>query len=1837
MAKFDQISIQIVLILSLISFITSQIEWIDYEPNSYSASYKHRHQSDKVVVAVDFKDYVIPYYIRVTATPEEGSTTPILCFSPTSNTCSENRIVLTRNGDQNPAILFVKREEFEDKDKELYIHATCQKSDCDYTLKFEGAQSAEINANSIFSFVVTNTNKAMVYEVVGNAKEGDYLTIGVEGNPSLEINIEDFQLEKQPIFLDYGRIITFPLIVQQNSNILARFTIKGVSIGDYLTLNMHIVRDKEAPDNLLYPNGPVVMGMLDGSEGYFREECFPISALVSEKYSNVNKYYLTGRIHSKYALFWLADENNMYMEDTEQEISDGQLSFLIENSGKKRSVCFEFSYDPDVKMDYVAYSISILEPTKLDPLYDFYPPQTIGEIYRRMIPKGSIAVYHGAKIGTSDKRVTFNMYSRKGVAEMYVTECTDFPKCIYSAKNIDQLTKPKKVNKMTIWEKNIDKDVDALSRSKYVMVVYCRDDDNEEKGYCEVETNVNILGKTITLVENEKFSKYVLEGDRGKFKVDFKGGKKLQRLSFDIMIYSGDVNFKVNNFDNNNGKLNEEIEISHFKYYLSNKIHYHFNFAQLIYDCLEIDYTAEKNSFFTIQYEFDSHNLNQIEENIISGESYLVQIDPTINPKYKTIYLYNYRFKKERPFLANFFSLNCEFNVTRGEKEITFFDGYAQEILTKDIQGYKSERYKYNITIKEADVSNYNHKMCMLYVAGYESKDKESTSEILVAENVNQQVIFNQDFKNIRFLYPLADAGKDLAVYVNIIDQAVYNIYFYLNNDINPIQNYKITRSQIYHISTSDISSHCAKDTLCNVIVEATFENSLDDLDKTDDPMIEITIRQIENVPSYLQKSQAKRDFTCGDNFYYLYTDIGKNEIGEISVNFIRDFGNVWAKIVRKDQTQKDEEANWRGIYRMPSEDWEDSYLHNLYTKKIQFGVEHTQDCIEGCYLLLSIRISQIGEYVENYKFYPFSIITRITPNNYAYTDIPKVRIQVGEYIIGNVDVSNNERIFQFYEVWLPHDTYRVDFDFQSSVAGLYVNIGDIRPTTKNADFKLLPRGRDSILYLDKFTILNKAEAKKIKIPYKNSLQDINLVIGIWTDKTDSIGTEIFSLTVREPNNDLTFDIIEVNTDQKVLCSPKYLNDNQYRCLFMVIYDDEDEKLEMPLIVHASSTNQTAVTYTYANNIERQYYDEYNIDTLRKSIPTFETATYSTQRDDVDYIYSKLEPLENNKHYYLFVNVITDHQDDVFILTSMPMYNFKGEKNIEFYPNPSTEQLLFLSVDSLNLKFFTSSSIIVNIVTLGGEADITWIDKPQNVYNLKGRGDRLTLTSGTELDEIVITKRTNANNKLNKVDHPGFVFYISYYARDANINFDEIIYGKSLEMSYRDTDLPVYIYSKIDSNILGDMIVAVTFKDSEIDTKGVSSLPRIEVKAVIAKENTIYKSKKNPELSPTLENTMPGSYDPALKTATVFLLYRIIKNFNLKPEDNPTLYLSLQKNIFVPKDYSNFNVEAQITRINSGVVPVEKTYNYGVFSGNNYNYYKLKIDKNKNFMLIELAFNNKFLDFSINQARTRTNMTEIIKSSVKARGKIFLTINTKVVDSPFINLNIFRISNSQQNDLLLNYVFKYLNVENEDDFIDYKILNDKNDLNIVEKTDSKTSTTQISCTFNKLNIDYDKANVTYFFKIVDNLTHFYGEEYETIAVMESPYYTVYERNPKDSNGQITLTAEAPKDTLSNWVYLQIIAQIQQDTILEYVSYKGVKNLRPPKITHEDDTSNNGISTTAFVVFAIIILVIIVVLVVVVFIYQQKNKSLINQVKHVSFQQNAGSINTDPDLLLQKNQ
>ena len=84
--------------------------------------------------------------------------------------------------------------------------------------------------------------------------------------------------------------------------------------------------------------------------------------------------------------------------------------------------------------------------------------------------------------------------------------------------------------------------------------------------------------------------------------------------------------------------------------------------------------------------------------------------------------------------------------------------------------------------------------------------------------------------------------------------------------------------------------------------------------------------------------------------------------------------------------------------------------------------------------------------------------------------------------------------------------------------------------------------------------------------------------------------------------------------------------------------------------------------------------------------------------------------------------------------------------------------------------------------------------------------------------------------------------------------------------------------------------------------------------------------------------------------------------------------------------------------------------------------------------------------------------------------------------------------------------------------------------------------------FNKLDIEPGRVNVTYFFKVVENSTYVYGEDINIIAISQSHFYSVFERNPVDNNDKTTLRAFR---FLTNWAYLNVIAKIQQNIVLEY--------------------------------------------------------------------------------------
>ena len=1792
----------------------------------------------------------IPKYIKVTLTPKGEQKTPTLCYSSNDPNCKTNRVVLASRVDKKSVIACVKGNEIQSNSKSLYTTVTCKEAGCGFDILFEGQDRCQVDASdgTIYSYEVTGANNVMDFEAVGisGGYEIFFMNIGIEGSDSATITVNGVQ--PKLVKYDGAQMVTYQIENAEDFNVtsLANFTISGMKVGEFVRIAVYLSKNGAGPDNLLYPGGPYVLGVVYRNNIIYPELCLPVSAFISDEFSSYTQFYLTGKIYSKYALFWVGDAEKQYQQETDTEIKDGLIAFAVEPKGSLRHICFEFSFEDFVIEKDVLFSVKIV-PIAGKNTPDFYfsnPPMILGQTYRNMLTKGKTVFYHGAQIDKDKGRYSFNLFNRKGVAQMYMADCTTFPNCNFNmTKDIEdpkKLQMVRNTGKISIYDQIIDKPMAVFDQNKKLMVIKCVDDGSDQSGYCEFDITINYKGQDIYLIEGENRAKYAIQGETGKFLIDFKNAVKLSNVGVEIMVHTGEVTFD---------SVTSLTSPFFTKYLLSNKVFFDFDLNKETCGIIEVSFKAIKNSFFTIKYvlDYSTATTPYSEEIIFPGESYMINMDPGSDTK--TLRFNNDRYKSGQMYLTNFFAINCDFKVTTnkaqgGETEIPFADGYAQDTLNYDEgQIYSSSYYDYKVSIEKIEESNYNKKMCMLYVIGYQTMDLFYSTRIWIGNNINQQIIFNDFFTYIKFLYPVPDLNTDLVVYANIIDKAFYYINIAIDSEDNKVYRDTITKSTPYYLDTDLFSKNCTANTFCNIIIEIQLVRPIESLPKTNH-MVEITVREatkegdytLLRVPTYIQKGIAKKDFTTGDGYYYVYTDLGKNDQGDITVNFFRDYGEVYGRIVKKDSKDEGAEVEWMEKYRLPGGEWPgDEVNYNKYLKKYHISIEDTEDCIGGCYLILGIIISQIGEIAEEWKFYPFSIITEISQNSYGQsTDIPVTTIQVDEFIIGNVKISNNVEISQFYKIWLPRDTYELYFDWQSELAGLYINVDDSLPTAANADFILKPNGTDSILVLEKNQILEAIEKKKVPLPYEGSLEDVKLTIGIWTDKTDSVGTELYSLRVHEVNIEQSdLDIYEVNTDQKILCKPKSIGSGKYYCLFMVTYDDQDVKQQSDLLVYATSTNKGDSTVMYASFISANIYNEFIADTLRGSIPNENSAAYDTIKLDTNYFYIQLHKIQS-KDQYLYVNVISFFPDDIMMIASMNCFDRTQEGNIQiFYPKAKTEQIVQAKEDSLILDFSVDSSLIVNIENLGGEADLRWEEDDQVVHYLRGKGDRLTLTTSTNYTRLLI-KKLKSDKPIKEKD-PGFVFIFDYYSRDSSKNFDEVVYGSSIEMAYRDTDLPVYMYSKkVDYS--NDINIAVTFRDSRDDTEGEYTTTPIEVRAFLDKRDLIYAAKATPEFEP-YGNKIDGIYDPAIKTAQVFLPDLVINlDFKIDPKDYPTLLLFLGKsNAYEDKVYKTFDVEAQFTRTNSLVIPNEKVYNYGKFNGLITQYYKLRKDTVKKIMKIVISFNGDLLTFSIgdrsnpyNQTEKFTNKTEI------GKGKILITIEPPE-NMDFIYLNVYKKSYMEDpNTHIQNYAFKYINVESDDQFFDYGIKN--NNGSLTYKDERKDGKVTITATFNRVDIDKGKANITYFLKIVDSRTYIPGEDFNTVAVTESPYFTKYKRNPDfDATDKITLSATGD---FQYWRCIQVIAQIQQNKVLEYIAYDSVCTEKNVPTDHKDGGDENlnekSDNTGLLIGISVVLALLIIGLAILVFYFQKKNKSLMNQVKHVSFQQNNTS--SDPDLLLAKN-
>ena len=122
---------------------------------------------------------------------------------------------------------------------------------------------------------------------------------------------------------------------------------------------------------------------------------------------------------------------------------------------------------------------------------------------------------------------------------------------------------------------------------------------------------------------------------------------------------------------------------------------------------------------------------------------------------------------------------------------------------------------------------------------------------------------------------------KDFVASLNVIDKEKNLLNGYLNGNLmENIQDYDAAVSSMFYMTTTDLQTYCKENKLCSFTLDILMREKIVQINS----MIEVTFREILNIPTYFQKGSAKIDYVCGDLLYYLYTDIGRNDVGNFKL-----------------------------------------------------------------------------------------------------------------------------------------------------------------------------------------------------------------------------------------------------------------------------------------------------------------------------------------------------------------------------------------------------------------------------------------------------------------------------------------------------------------------------------------------------------------------------------------------------------------------------------------------------------------------------------------------------------------------------------------------------------------------------------------------------------------------------------------------------------------------------------------------------------------------------------------------------------------------------------------
>ena len=158
------------------------------------------------------------------------------------------------------------------------------------------------------------------------------------------------------------------------------------------------------------------------------------------------------------------------------------------------------------------------------------------------------------------------------------------------------------------------------------------------------------------------------------------------------------------------------------------------------------------------------------------------------------------------------------------------------------------------------------------------------------------------EIEEIEYLYPHSNSSNDVIININLLDIAQYAITVSFAHIKS--RTYVQSGNDLIYLSKNEWKTVCNNQEICPIIIKIKLGSTFVEME----PKLLISVKAVQdNNPSYLPKNKAKLDFLLGNNWQFYYTDLGKDEEGDVLVSYRRGSGRLFGKIVPKDATEPEE------------------------------------------------------------------------------------------------------------------------------------------------------------------------------------------------------------------------------------------------------------------------------------------------------------------------------------------------------------------------------------------------------------------------------------------------------------------------------------------------------------------------------------------------------------------------------------------------------------------------------------------------------------------------------------------------------------------------------------------------------------------------------------------------------------------------------------------------------------------------------------------------------------------------------------------------------------------